>query len=107
LFLHLEAWVSVGCVIPHVKGYNSKGLVIQKNECIKNQAAFIGSKSSYPLVFPILDYDVNSDSSPPHSAVKRTVEFMGVHVSYPQYVRLKAIQKEVIKMDQGGRKQQL
>ena len=31
---------------------------------------------------------------------KRTVEFMGMHVSYPQYVRLRAIQREVIKMDQ-------
>ena len=34
------------------------------------------------------------------SVRKRTVEFMGMHVSYPQYVRLRAIQREVIKMDQ-------
>ena len=31
---------------------------------------------------------------------RSSVEFMGMHVSYPQYVRLRAIQKEVIKMDQ-------
>lgn len=34
--------------------------------------------------------------------VKRSldVDFMGMRVSYPQYLRLVAIQKEVIKMDQ-------
>ena len=31
---------------------------------------------------------------------KRGVDFMGMRVSYPQYYRLMAIQKEVIRMDQ-------
>ena len=31
---------------------------------------------------------------------KRSVEFMGQRVSYPQYLRLVAIQREVIRMDQ-------
>ena len=31
---------------------------------------------------------------------RSSVDFMGMRVSYPQYLRLKAIQKEVIKMDQ-------
>lgn len=32
--------------------------------------------------------------------VKKSVDFMGMRVSYPQYLRLIAIQKEVIRMDQ-------
>ena len=31
---------------------------------------------------------------------KRSVDFMGQRVSYPQYLRLVAIQREVIRMDQ-------
>ena len=31
---------------------------------------------------------------------KRSIDFMGMRVSYPQYLRLVAIQKEVIRMDQ-------
>jgi hypothetical protein len=34
------------------------------------------------------------------SVRKRSVDFMGMRVSYPQYLRLVAIQREVIKMDQ-------
>merc|ERR1712156_304171 len=30
---------------------------------------------------------------------KRSMDFMGTHVSYPQYLRLVAIQREVIRMD--------
>merc|ERR1712018_860693 len=30
---------------------------------------------------------------------KRSIDFMGMRVSYPQYLRLVAIQKEVIRMD--------
>ncbi len=35
-----------------------------------------------------------TDRYPPPTVSKRTVEFMGMHVSYPQYVRLRAIQRE-------------
>jgi hypothetical protein len=31
---------------------------------------------------------------------RMSVDFMGMRVSFPQYLRLKAIQKEVIRMDQ-------
>jgi len=33
------------------------------------------------------------------SLTKRSVDFMGQRVSYPQYLRLVAIQREVIRMD--------
>ena len=33
-------------------------------------------------------------------AKRMSVDFMGMRVSFPQYLRLKAIQKEVIRMDQ-------
>ena len=45
--------------------------------------------------------EATKSSQPLENGVKkRTMDFMGVHVSYPQYARLRSIQKEVIKMDQ-------
>ena len=52
---------------------------------INDSGVAYASKSSQPLV---------------NGVKKRTMDFMGVHVSYPQYARLRSIQKEVIKMDQ-------
>ena len=68
------------------------------------------------LARPVLDFpqyfknmrtfDPRPDSQPPMplfprrpSTISKRVEFMGMHVSYPQYVRLRRIQREVIRMD--------
>lgn len=40
----------------------------------------------------------------PRGVQKRSIDFMGMSVSYPQYVRLRNIQREVIRMDQVIRK---
>ena len=40
-----------------------------------------------------------SDEPGEFSLTKRSVNFMGQRVSYPQYLRLVAIQREVIRMD--------
>ena len=54
------------------------------------------------------DYDNDNDESfsitglsdyVPY-AKRMSVDFMGMRVSFPQYLRLKAIQREVIRMDQ-------
>ena len=58
---------------------------------------FISSKK-YSLFFKM--FFVNFSDKNALSARKRSVEFMGVRVSYPQYFRLISIQKEVIRMDQ-------
>ena len=42
---------------------------------------------------------LNPPLEPPSKRVPNSMEFMGHVVSYPQYVRLRKIQAEVIKMD--------
>ncbi len=51
-------------------------------------------------VFILTQIDSGAVGSAFGGISKRSMEFMGMRVSYPQYVRLKAIQREVIKMDQ-------
>ena len=45
-----------------------------------------------------------SDSIDSNLREKRSIDFMGMRVNYPQYLRLVQLQKEVIKIDKAIRK---
>ena len=56
----------------------------------------------YPVELPLLQGDSKLLETQTLQRQKRSpgsVEFMGMRVSYPQYLRLKSIQTEVIRMD--------
>eukprot|EP00095_Tigriopus_kingsejongensis_P011783 maker-scaffold119_size336447-snap-gene-2.28 protein:Tk11783 transcript:maker-scaffold119_size336447-snap-gene-2.28-mRNA-1 annotation:"hypothetical protein" len=64
------------------------------------QANSIGSTGIGPDHSSLRDVHISSsDLLEPFRGKRSSVEFMGMTVSYPQYIRLRNIQREVIRMD--------
>ena len=61
--------------------------------------SFAGPEENRDRFEPVLGDDSFLMRPPATKRVANSVEFMGQMVSYPQYIRLMRIQKEVINMD--------